>query len=204
MRRVAIAFGSVVLSLVTLVAGGCAPHAQYSDAFYADAARTDPRGRPYHIGVADVVRITVWKDPNLSTDAAVRPDGTVTMPLAGEFRAAGRTAAELQQDISARLSSYVKDAVVTVAVIEVNSYRFTVAGNVEHPGMFTSRYYVTISEALALAGGPNRYASTSDVVLVRRVNGTPHRVAIDYDKILSGDRPDEDVVVLPGDAIQVP
>ncbi|HEX3596231.1 MAG TPA: polysaccharide biosynthesis/export family protein [Polyangiaceae bacterium] len=205
MRPSSLAVGFLLSSLsVFASAVGCAPHAQYSDAFYAQAARDDPRRRPYEIGIADVVRITVWKDPNLSTDASVRPDGTVTMPLAGEFRAAGRTAAELQKDISTRLESYVKDAVVTVALIEVNSYRFTVAGNVEHPGMFTSRYYVTVSEALALAGGPNRYASTSDVVLVRSTNGHRQRVAIDYDKILSGDRPDEDVVVLAGDAIQVP
>jgi polysaccharide export outer membrane protein len=183
---------------------GCAPHAHSADAFYAEAARQDPRRHPYVIGVADVVRITVWKDPNLSTDAAVRPDGTLTMPLAGEFVGAGRTAAELQKDISTRLESYVKDAVVTVAIIEVNSYRFTVSGNVEHPGMFTSRYYVTISEALALAGGPNRYASTSDILLVRSTNGQTKRVPLDYDAILSGQRPEEDVVVLAGDSIQVP
>jgi polysaccharide export outer membrane protein len=202
MRPRSIALGFLFSSLAVGV--GCAPHAQYSDAFYAEAARSDPRKRPYEIGVADVVRVTVWKDPNLSTDASVRPDGTITVPLAGEFHAAGRTAAQLQNEVSTRLTGYVKDAVVTVSVVEVNSYRFTVAGNVEHPGMFTSRYYVTVSEALALAGGPNRYASTSDVVLVRSVNGRPQRVAINYDKIMSGDRPDEDVVVLPGDAIQVP
>ncbi|HVW30333.1 MAG TPA: polysaccharide biosynthesis/export family protein [Polyangiaceae bacterium] len=202
MRPSSLALGFILCSLAAGV--GCAPRAQYSDAFYAEAARTDPRKRPYEIGVADLVRITVWKDPNLSTDASVRPDGTITMPLAGEFHAAGRTAAQLQNEISTRLASYVKDAVVTVAVIEVNSYRFTVAGNVEHPGMFTSRYYVTVSEALALAGGPNRYASTSDVVLVRTIDGHPQRVAINYDKILSGERTDEDVVVLAGDAIQVP
>jgi len=195
---------TVGLFLSSLAVGACAPHARYSDAFYAEAAQNDPRRHPYEIGIADVVRIAVWKDPNLSTDASVRPDGTLTMPLAGEFRAAGRTAADLQKDIGTRLQGYVKDAVVTVAVIEVNSYRFTVAGNVEHPGMFTSRYYVTVSEALALAGGPNRYASTSDVVLVRPKGGRAERVAIDYDKILSGERPDEDVVVLAGDAIQVP
>jgi len=202
MRTSSFALGFLLSSLAAGV--GCAPHAQYSEAFYAEAARSDPRRRPYEIGVADVVRITVWKDPNLSTDAAVRPDGTITMPLAGEFHASGRTAAQLQSEIAARLAGYVKDAVVTVSIVEVNSYRFTVAGNVEHPGMFTSRYYVTLSEALALAGGPNRYASTSDIVLVRSNGGRPQRVGINYDKILSGERPDEDVVVLAGDAIQVP
>src|ERR1700710_613630 len=113
MRPSSLAVGFCLSSLA--VGGGCAPHARYSDAFYAEAARSDPRRRPYAIGIADVVRITVWKDPNLSTDASVRPDGTLTMPLAGECRAAGRTAAELQKDISTRLEGFVKDAVVTVA-----------------------------------------------------------------------------------------
>ncbi len=173
-------------------------------AVYAEAARKDPRKHPYVIGVADVIRVTVWKDPNLSSDAAVRPDGTITLPLVGELPAAGRTAADLQRDVATRLSGFMKDTVVTVAVVEVNSYRFTVAGNVEHPGMFTPRYFVTVSEAIALAGGPNRYASTSDIVIVRAEGSGAQRIPINYDSILSGERPDEDIVVLAGDAIHVP
>jgi polysaccharide export outer membrane protein len=184
---------------------GCGAARANSDALYAEAARTDPRRFPYIIGVADVVRITVWKDPGLSTDAIVRPDGTITMPLVGELRAAGRTAAELQKDATPRLAAFVKDAVLTVSVVEVNSYRFTVAGNVEHPGLFTSRSYLTVSEAMALAGGPTRYASTGDVVIVRTLaNGVKQRNPIDYDAILSGHRPDQDIVILAGDAMRVP
>src|SRR5215510_8098356 len=77
---------------------GCGATRAHDEALYAQAARSDPRRLPYIIGVADVVRVTVWKDPSLSTDAIVRPDGTITMPLVGELRAAGRTAAELQQE----------------------------------------------------------------------------------------------------------
>jgi polysaccharide export outer membrane protein len=186
--------------LLVLLVFGCGAERGQARALYADAARNDPRGRPYVIGVSDVVRVTVWKDPNLSSDAAVRPDGTITLPLVGEVVAAGRTAAELHGTVEERLSAFAKDAVVTVAVVEVNSYRFTAEGNVEHPGMFTPKYYVTVTEAIALAGGPNRYASTSDVVIVR---GT-HRIPIDYDAIVSGKSLEQNVVVLAGDAIRVP
>ena len=147
-----------------------------------------------------MIRVTVWKDPNLSTDAAVRPDGTITLPLVGEVVASGRTIVELQQNIGEHLSAFAKDAVVTVALLEINSYRFTVTGNVEHPGMFTPRYYVTTSEAIALASGPNRYASIHDIVVVRG----KQRIPIDYDAILSGKSPEQDIVVLAGDAIRVP
>jgi polysaccharide export outer membrane protein len=190
----------VLILLISFAAIPSCNRSADSSAFYANAARTDPRKRPYVIGPSDLVRVTVWKDPNLSTDAVVRPDGTITLPLVGEVMAAGQTAVELQKKISQRLATYAKDAVVTVGVVEVNSYRFTVAGNVEHPGIFTSRYYVTISEAIALAGGPNRYASTSSMVLVRGAS----RVPIDYDGILSGDNPEQDIVVIAGDAIRVP
>jgi polysaccharide export outer membrane protein len=193
-----------IATSLLIVAPGCSTRNRGASTLYAEAARNDPRGRPYVIGASDVVRVTVWKDPNLSTDVVVRPDGTVTLPLIGEVVASGRTATELQKEVSNRLSAFVKDAVVTVAIEEVNSYRFTVAGNVEHPGLFTSRYYLTVSEALALAGGPNRYASTSSMVIVRNGGGKIHRIPIDYDAILSGESPEQDIVILPGDAVRVP
>lgn len=190
----------LLIALAFSVVSGCGTGYGDASALYAHAAKNDPRKRPYVIGVSDVVRVTVWKDPNLSSDAAVRPDGTITLPLVGEVAAAGKTAVALQKEIADRLTAYAKDAVVTVGVVEVNSYRFTVAGNVENPGMFTSRYYVTVSEAIALAGGPNRYASTGDMVLVRGAT----RIPIDYDGILAGDHPEQDVVILAGDAVRVP
>jgi polysaccharide export outer membrane protein len=174
-------------------------------AAHAPSSEPDPRSQPHVIGPSDVLRITVWRDPNLSTQVAVEPGGTIVLPLIGELHAAGRTAAMVQDEVAQRLSAYVKEAVVTVAVAEVNSYHFTVAGNVEHAGMFTPRYFVTVSEAIALAGGPTRYASTADVVVIRRSDGGGvRRVPIDYDKILSGARPADDIVILAGDSVLVP
>jgi polysaccharide export outer membrane protein len=189
-----------LLALSLSVVVGCGAGHGNASALYAEAARNDPRTHPYVIGASDHLRITVWKDPNLSTETSVRPDGSITLPLVGEIVAAGRTAAELQTQVADRLSVVAKDAVVTVAIVEVNSYRFTVAGNVEHPGLFASKYYVTVSEAIALSGGPNRYASTGNVVIVR---GTL-RIPIDYDAIQSGKSPEQDIVVLAGDSIRVP
>ena len=172
---------------------------------YAAAMADDPRERPYRVGVADVVRVTVWKDPSLSTEMAVRPDGKISVPLLGELDAAGRTPEEIQVQMSRRLSAFVKDAIVTVIVVEVNSYRFTVAGNVERPGMFTPRYFVTLTEAIALAGGPNRFGATSEVVVIRpRAAGNPSRIPVDYDRILSGERPEANIVIRPGDTVLVP
>ena len=71
--------------------------------------------------------------------------------------------------------------------------------------MFTPRYYVTVSEAIALAGGPTRYASTGDVTIIRRTaDGRTRRMTVDYDRILSGKTPDRDIVILAGDTVLVP
>jgi len=75
---------------------------------------------------------------------------------------------------------------------------------VQHPGLFTSRYYLTVSEALALAGGPNRYAATDEIVIVRNAGTTLERIRIDYDRILAGTSPEQDIVILAGDAVRVP
>lgn len=193
-------------ALLVMTASGCAGHGATANAkaLYAAAARHDPRGKPYVIGVADVVRVSVWKDPSLSTDAIVRPDGTITMQLVGELRAAGRTTAQLQADATQRLATVVKDAAVTVSVTEVNSYRFSVAGNVAHPGLFTSRYYLTVSQALALAGGPSRYADTDQIVVVRDMDGWRVRIPVNYDEILAGKAHEQDFAILAGDSVQVP
>jgi polysaccharide export outer membrane protein len=165
----------------------------------------DPRRHPYVIGVADVLAINVWKDQELSAQAVVRPDGTITIPLVGDLDAAGRTTEELRREIKQRLARFVQQPVVTVALAEVNSYRFTVTGNVAHPGVFSAKYYLTVSEAISLAGGPNRYATADRVEILRAASaGRARRIPIDYDAILEGDRPDMDIVVLPGDTIYVP
>lgn len=200
-------FMGLMVSLVSLIVSACAARgtSPAKAALYADAARESPIGKPYVIGVEDVIRVSVWKSQDLSADASVRPDGTITVPFVGELRAAGRTAAELQKEAAQRVETIVRDAAVTVSVVEVNSYRFTVAGNVERPGLFTSRSYVTVSEAMALAGGPNRYAATNEVVIVRTAGGRGvRRIPVNYDDILSGKSPEQDIVLLAGDAVRVP
>jgi polysaccharide biosynthesis/export protein len=167
----------------------------------------DPRGQEYVVGPADQLRINVWRDNELSLEIKVRPDGTFTMPLLGDVRAAGRTPSQIRDQIAQQLTQYVKSetAKVTVAVVAVGSYRFAVSGNVEHPGMFTSPYYVTVLEAMAMAGGPNRFAAPDRSVILRTYTpGSTRQIPIDYDTLKTGERPEQNIVVLAGDTIYVP
>jgi polysaccharide export outer membrane protein len=202
----------ILLTLLTLPTGvtalgalaGCAT----AGPPYDYASEPDPRKAEYVLGPSDVLRITVWRNPDLSGDTTVRPDGTITMPLIGDLRAAGRTPSQVRAEIADRLKTFLRDeaATVTLAVSAINSYRFTVSGNVEHPGSFASNHYVTFSEALTLAGGPNRFASPERCVLVRAdpAGAAPKRIPINYTAILAGKRPDMDLPLLAGDLIVVP
>ena len=185
----------VAVALLTVV--GCGPIA------YDYSKEPDPRKAEFVLGVNDAVRISVWKNPELSVDARIRPDGTITMPLIGDIRAAARPPSALKTEITHRLQSFIRDesAIVSVAVTEVNSYRFTVSGQVEHAGLMTAKYYVTASEAVAMAGGLNRYANPHRLTLVRSDARGPRRIPIDYERIASGEHPEEDLVLLSGDTL---
>jgi len=192
-----------VLTLAAALLGGCA----YKLPYYDYTREPDPRKDEYRLGPSDVIHVTVWHNVDLSGDAIVRPDGTISLPLIGDLRAAGRTTAELRAEISQRLRAYIKDeaSTVTVAVAGINSYRFVVSGNVERPGAFTANHYVTVSEAIALTGGPNKFSSPVETVIIRLdAAGKARRIPIDYPSILDGKHPEHDLPLLPGDLVYIP
>jgi polysaccharide biosynthesis/export protein len=163
----------------------------------------DPRGQEFQIGPLDQLAVVVWKNRELSGDVTVRPDGVITLPLIGDVKAAGKTPSELQKDIAKRLSDYMRaeELVVSVGVTMVNSYHFTVMGAVEHAGYYTAKSYVTTVEAVAMAGGPNRFAG-NEVVIVR---GSPaRRIPIDLRRATSSEHANENLVVMRGDVLVVP
>jgi polysaccharide export outer membrane protein len=182
------------VALLVVGCGGSMPPYDYS-------REPDPRGQEFVIGPLDVLQVSVWKNKELSADAAVvRPDGVITLPLIGDVKAAGRTPSSVQKEIIQRLSAYIQpeELVVSVAVTQVNSYHFTVMGAVERGGYFTSRQYVTALEALALAGGPNRFAGNTLYIL----RGKPQRkIPIDIKRATSGEHDNENLVVLAGDVL---
>jgi polysaccharide export outer membrane protein len=167
----------------------------------------DPRKGGFVLGPSDQLRITVWKNPDLTTNATIRPDGTITMPLIGDLNAAGQTPTKLRQEIERRIKAYIKDqaVVLTVAVTAVNSYHFIVSGQVTKPGLFTATRYMTVSEAIAMAGGPTRFAKQEEAFIIRKAKrGKPRRIPINVKVIAEGSRHEMNLVLLTGDTIHVP
>lgn len=176
---------------------------------YDYSKEPDPRNRELVLGVGDVVGINVWDQKELNTDATIRPDGTITMPLVGDVKAAGETPSSLKARIKTQVQNFVKlqgGSEITVAVKSWKSYRFTIQGEVVRSGVFTSDQYVTVADALALAGGLTRFAKRNEIALTRRdsKSGELRHIPLDYDALASGKRPDMNIFVLPGDTIWVP
>jgi polysaccharide export outer membrane protein len=192
---------ALVLVSLLVACGSSLPNYDYSK-------EPDPRNRELVLGVGDVVGINVWDQKDLNTESTIRPDGTITMPLVGDIKAVGETPTALKEKIKTQLANFLKMGAgneVTVAVRSWRSYRFTINGEVTHPGVFTGDQYVTVAEALAMAGGVSRFARRDEIRLLRHdAKGTTREIPLDYDALASGKRNDMNIFVMPGDSIYVP
>ena len=157
----------------------------------------------YSLGVEDKLSISVWKELDMTKTVAIRPDGKITFPLVGDVQAAGRTARQLSEDLTRLLGRYIKEPVVTVVVEEINNFKVFVLGEVTTQGVLVLRRRTRLLEAIALAGGVSKFADKSDVVLMRFEDGKETRTRIDYRKVVSGERPELNVYLRPGDTVIV-
>jgi polysaccharide export outer membrane protein len=159
----------------------------------------------YVIGPADVLAINVWKDTELSKTMPVRPDGNISLPLIGETRASGLTAAQLQDLIAQKLKGYVTNPEVNVVVQEVRSRTFNVMGKVTKPGSYDLTRPMTVLDAVALAGGFQDFAKITKIYVLRRgADGSQKILPFNYKRVIKGQALDENVQLQPGDTVVAP
>jgi polysaccharide export outer membrane protein len=165
-----------------------------------------PMDRPeYVIGPADVLRIRVWKQPELSVDVPVRPDGKITVPLANDVQASGLTTNEVRDVISKALSDYVAAPDVTVIVTQVNSKRVQVMGEVTSASMVALTQEMRVIDALAASRGFTPYADKSDIRILRpNPDGSVIEYRFNYNAFLRGKNPETNMRLQSGDTIVVP
>jgi polysaccharide export outer membrane protein len=155
----------------------------------------------YRIGVEDLLEIAVWKEPQLSTTAPVRPDGKITVPLAGEIQAAGKTPQELEKELATRFSARIASPTVSVTVKELNASRVFILGEVAKPGAYPMRTAMTVVQALAIAGGMTEFADKGNIAILRRGgDGGQTRLNVDYGDAVKG----APIELVPGDTVVVP
>jgi polysaccharide export outer membrane protein len=158
----------------------------------------------YHLGPEDVLKISVWKDEHLTQEVVVRPDGMISFPLVGDVQGAGRTVEDLRSDLAKRLSRFVPNAQVSVAVTKVLSYRIYVLGRVNKPGEFMVGHQTDVLQALSMAGGLTPFAAENDIKIVRRENGEQRIFLFRYGDAQKGKELKQNIMLQRGDVVMVP
>jgi len=200
-----------VWMLIAVLAIATAAGAQQQD--QSKAAANDQKaeipavsqgGEDFVIGAEDILAINVWREPEMSRVVPVRPDGKISLPLMGEFEAAGSTAKQLEVKLSKKLETIVNNPQVTVIVQEIRSQKYSITGEVNRPGTFPMTPQMTVLDAVALAGGLRDFAKPKKMYILRRgPNNTTTKIPVNYKEILNG-ASGQNVVLQARDTIVVP
>lgn len=193
----------LILSCYLVFFGCASPQAQNDK----NASPTESN-EDYKIGVDDMVQVSVWRNPEMTVTVPVRPDGKISVPLAGDVRAGGLTAPEVATAIEQKLSYYIRDPKVTVIITALHSHAFLtrvrVTGAVRTPMSLPHRPGMTVLDAVLEAGGPNEFAAPNRTRLHRKGPTKVEVIPVRLGDILHNGRLQSNVEVRPGDVITVP
>jgi len=156
----------------------------------------------YVIGPEDTLYIHVWKEESLSRTVPVRIDGKISLPLIDETQAAGMTPLQLKEILIKRFRDFVDIPNVSVIVMEANSFKVFVSGQVRTPGVIRLRSETSILQLVPMAGGFTDWANEKKILVVRKEGGQEKRITINYRRIVDGKDPN--FILKAGDTIIVP
>ena len=156
--------------------------------------------KTYRIGAEDILYIKVWREPEVSGPASVRPDGRITMPLIGEQKASGLTPEQLGADITKALSKFIVRPDVTVSLQSVQSKKYYITGEVNRTGAFPLVVPTTVLEALSGAGGFRDFANPKKIIIIRGAE----RLHFNYKEVVKGKNPQQNIFLENGDHLIVP
>jgi len=158
----------------------------------------------YKIGPGDVLEISVWKEPDLEKRLVVLPDGVVSFPLMGSFKAENKTIDEIQDLITTKLEKVLVEPIVSVSLLSFESQQIYVIGKVNRPGAFTVNGAIDVMQALSLAGGMATFADQDSINILRRENGKLTAIQFDYSDIENGEKLEQNIILKKGDVVVVP
>ncbi|HZT03137.1 MAG TPA: polysaccharide biosynthesis/export family protein [Steroidobacteraceae bacterium] len=171
----------------------------------ASAVAAPPPDAVYTVKPGDILKVSVWKEPELQSQVLVQPDGTFTFPLCGEIDARDKSVEQLQQMIGQRLARFITDPVVTVSVQKINGNRIYVIGQVNKPGDFIVNPRVDVMQALSMAGGTTPFASLGNIKILRHTdNGGQVAMPFNYNDVIHGSDLSQNITLQAGDVVVVP
>jgi len=158
----------------------------------------------YVIGPEDVLYIQVWKEESLTRTIPVRSDGMISLPLVDEVQASGLTPLQLRETLTEKFKKFLDNPTVTVVVMEANSFKVFVSGQVRTPGVYRLRDETTLVQIISLVGDFTNEANPKKIVIIRREDGKDKRLEVNYWEIIDGVNPGSNFVLKPGDTVFVP
>lgn len=201
-------YHAVLLLATTLATTGAALDAQAPSPAAPPPAAQAERGveqpADYVIGPDDVLGIVFWREPDISGDVTVRPDGKVSIPVIGEIQAAGLLPSALREQIAKAATKYLAEPNVAVVVRAINSRKVFVTGLVTNPGAYPLSGPMTVMQAIAVAGGLQEYADAGKLMILRDEGGRPVTLKFNYRDVSKGRNLEQNIRLKPGDTIVVP
>jgi polysaccharide biosynthesis/export protein len=158
----------------------------------------------YRVNAGDELQIDVWREEDLQRTVIVRPDGRFSFPLTGEVKAADRTPAEIQAELSQKLRAFIPEAVVTVTVKGIGGNRIYIIGQVQNSGAFVMNPRLNVLQALSVAGGMTAFASSNNIIILRTRDGRQETLSFRYDDVARGRNLEQNILLEAGDVIIVP
>ncbi len=194
-RQACLCLGIAVILLVSACAGpGAVPPPEL-----APGERT-----AYVLGVTDVLRVTVWKNPELDIEIPVRPDGMISVPLLDDIQAEGLTPQELKEVLTEALAEFSSAPDVTVLVVQMNSNVVSLLGaGLRSSGAMPLRRQTRVLEAIATMGGFTAYAKKNRVLILRKTPDGLVEYVFNYGAYLAGKSPESNLILMPGDTVIV-
>lgn len=198
-------FAVVLLSVLVLSACGSSGRSTVSE---LPPASPSSQGTVYRLGTGDMVRVNVWKNPDLSVEVPVRPDGFISVPLVGDVRAGGRTTGEIAKETEQQLQRFIRSPQVSIIVTNLVSNEFLnrvrVVGAVAEPKSISHRDGMTVLDLVLEAGGLTDFASAQNAKLYRKSGGETLAYPLYLKSILEDGMLETNYVLAPGDVISIP
>ena len=171
------------------------------------AAKTQELASDYLIGPGDQIQVFVWRNPELTTSVRVRPDGKISVPLIEDLPIAGMTPTKAGRAIEEKLSNYVKDAIVTVIMVDFVGpveRQIRVVGEASKPAAMPFRQGMTVMDVMIQAGGLTQFAAGNRALVLRTVDGKSESYKVRLDDLMKDGDLSANVQLAPGDVLMIP
>ena len=193
--------------IILISLNGCSNTGALPQATTRASLTTDVNDYQYLIGPGDSLTIFVWRNPEVSGNFIVRPDGKVTTSLVEDIDVAGRTPTMLAREIEEQLSTYINSPRVTVSVNNFSgplSEQVRVIGEATNPSAVNYTEHMTLLDLMIAVGGLTEFANGNDAKLVRVVDGQQTTFSVNIDDLIRDGDITQNVDMLPGDIVIIP